>query len=122
MRLLTLTLCWWSACCLATSWHHRGRGPAHSPHGRGGQQGRAWEPGGLRQLRRLQDHGVNLEHLSARVRSRSPANLHHPNHLAHLDVSAGDVSRLDASLCLIFYSGLEEEKAGGGEMEGLPRL
>ena len=117
MRLLTLTLYWCLStwCPLATS--RRFRGPSHSPHrhGKGGRQGRAWEPGGLRQLRRLQDHGVNLEHLGARVHTRS--NRNHPSHLGHLGVSAGvqaqnfpqqtlDVSRLarlDAFLCLIGF-------------------
>ena len=102
MRLLTLTFNWCFATCFLST---GGRG---SSHGRGGHQGgRAWEPlGGLRQLRRLQDHGVNLEHLSARVDTRSPANRN------HLGVRAGvqapefrsgvqapeqklDVSRLD---------------------------
>ena len=113
MRLLTLTLYWClSTWCLATSRRFRGWGSSHSPHdghGRGGRQGRAWEPGGLRQLRRLQDHGVNLEHLGARVHTRS-----NRNHPGHLGVSAGvqaqnfpqqtlDVSRTNAFLCLIGF-------------------
>ena len=79
MRLLTLILCWcFATCCLAT----RGRGSSQEREGHQGQ--RAWEPlGGLKQLRRLQEHGVNLEHLSARGHSRPPAKRN------HLSISAG---------------------------------
>ena len=78
MRLLALAFCCWSTWCLANtrrstgrSWGHqqgrgRGYGIGHQQgrgHERRGRQGRAWEPGGLKQLRHLQDHGVNLRHL-----------------------------------------------------------
>ena len=76
MRLFTLiVICLWWTCCSSRSWRGGGSDGPHGLQRGGGHQQRRGrhQRGSFRQLKHLQDHGVNLDHLDRGF--RSPGNL-----------------------------------------------